>query len=235
VRPTWSPPCGRGAPAEPAGPVAVGNQDTGGSSHGALRSPGRRDRGAGRLPAMGLSGGPSPSRGSCRTAGRRSIPSSSWPSPGREHGEGLAGKGRLIYVHCHVVVSVRTGRAVLLPGATLRCWLVTSMVGPAGPVTSRQQLVILAGLRLAPVTEADDLGLGAGPGRPDGPVAPAGPCSFQGIAVVPFGHEVPASWSTNTCQPLSSAFVQHPWITPVLSTGLGLDCRAPWQARRNGA
>ena len=44
--------------------------------------------------------------------------------------------------------------------------------------------------------------------------------------MVPFGQVVPASWSTNTCEPLSSAFVQQPWITPELSTGLGLDVTA---------
>jgi hypothetical protein len=44
--------------------------------------------------------------------------------------------------------------------------------------------------------------------------------------VVPFGHEVPAFWSAKTCEPFSAAFLQQPWITPELSTGLGLDITA---------
>jgi hypothetical protein len=39
------------------------------------------------------------------------------------------------------------------------------------------------------------------------------------IAVVPFGHVVPVSWSTTTWVPLIAALVQQPWITPELSTG----------------
>src|SRR6202034_3793500 len=72
----------------------------------------------------------------------------------------------------------------------------------------------------------------AGPACPAGPVAPAAPAGpwapvwFQEIAVVPFGQVVPEFWSTNTCEPLSSAFVQQPWITPELSTGPGLDFTA---------
>lgn len=44
--------------------------------------------------------------------------------------------------------------------------------------------------------------------------------------MVPFGHEVPAFWSAKTCEPFSAAFLQQPWITPELPTGLGLDITA---------
>ena len=44
--------------------------------------------------------------------------------------------------------------------------------------------------------------------------------------MVPLGHEVPASWSTNTSLPLTSVLLQHPCTTPEPSTGLELDITA---------
>ena len=90
-------------------------------------------------------------------------------------------------------------------------------VGPAGPVARAAPV--------APVAPAGPVGPVApvapvAPAGPVGPVGPAGSCWFHEIAVVPFGHDVPASWSTRTCEPFSSALVQQPWITPDESVGL---------------
>src|SRR5271166_6022406 len=107
-----------------------------------------------------------------------------------------------------------------------------AVVGPAGPEGPAGP-----GEPVAPAGPVGPAGPGepaapgdpAAPEGPAGPVAPAGPAgpwAFHEIAVVPFGHEVPASCKTKMCDPFSSPFVQHPCITPELSTGLGLDITA---------